>query len=71
MVNINQRPKGEIAVMMATHNEDTVRFVINKSVLDIFNVAYLKVSTLSNFIKSTTKLNKQLNSINNFYLTCI
>ena len=27
---INQRPKGKIAVMVATHNEDTVRMTINK-----------------------------------------
>ena len=30
MKGINERPKGKIAVMMATHNEDTVRFTIEK-----------------------------------------
>ncbi|ESO00677.1 hypothetical protein HELRODRAFT_82857 [Helobdella robusta] len=30
MRSINERPKGKIAVMMATHNEDTVRMVLKK-----------------------------------------
>lgn len=30
MTQINQRPKGRIAVMVASHNEDTVRFCVEK-----------------------------------------
>jgi hypothetical protein len=30
MQQIQTRPKGEIAVMVASHNEDTVRFTLNK-----------------------------------------
>ena len=61
MVNINQRPKGEIAVMMATHNEDTVRYVINKYASSLCNNAlmhflcYLRHSLISNLIFSGLK----------------
>lgn len=30
MKSINDRPKGKIAVMIASHNEDTVRYTIEK-----------------------------------------
>lgn len=30
MAQINHRPKGRIAVMVASHNEDTVRFCVEK-----------------------------------------
>ncbi|XP_022342294.2 proline dehydrogenase 1, mitochondrial-like isoform X1 [Crassostrea virginica] len=30
MNQINQRPRGEVAVMVASHNEDTVRFTVQK-----------------------------------------
>ena len=32
MNQINQRPRGEVAVMVASHNEDTVRFTVQKLV---------------------------------------
>ena len=30
MKNILTRPKGEVAIMVASHNEDTVRFTLKK-----------------------------------------
>ena len=35
---IKEREKGKVAIMMATHNENTIRFVLNQLVFNLFIV---------------------------------
>lgn len=44
MTQINHRPKGRIAVMVASHNEDTVRFCVEKWGRTVFIFAFFNRS---------------------------
>lgn len=38
IAGINRRPQGRVTIMVATHNEDTVKFALKKYVITCFSV---------------------------------